>query len=544
MAGFCLAIFECAGIQSYVFAGNRLSENIGASELVERATRGLLEESIDAACARNGASQPVSLAHWRTEDRPRWRMAQPGLTAEVVYQGGGNAAVLFRERSAAERCLGIWSRRLLHDAPGLTPAAVIAEGDVFSDALEQAHRKLAALKRSRVPAARLEGIGITRACQSTGLAATVPYPEKGGGPGVEWVSAAAAKKRDASKDVKGAKGANERLRETFGDWTGSFHFPLEFEDLGGEEGESHIAVIHADGNGLGQRFRQAASRVHEGDPLYHLRMLSRSVTEAGTRSLGHVIDLLRQGAESGYLEDQGLRLDMKEGRRQLPLRPLVYGGDDLTLVCDGRLGLAVAAEYLRTFAEQTASDEEPLGACAGVVIVRTHFPFGRAYQLAEEATHKAKDRRRAAPEESSWVDFHIALSGVTASLTGLRDSEYRSQDGKSLLWRPWLVHPEKRREKRQWSLFTSGVEQFQENWPRGRAKKLRDALAARFADAQGELAAARSRNCRPPSHPRWGEASSTGWDTETDNRETPFFDMIEAMDFWIPLEEKRMEGQA
>ena len=32
-----------------------------------------------------------------------------------------------------------------------------------------------------------------------------------------------------------------------------------------------------------------------------------------------------------------------------PLRPIVFGGDDLTFVCHGRIGLALAARYLQYF---------------------------------------------------------------------------------------------------------------------------------------------------------------------------------------------------
>ena len=66
-------------------------------------------------------------------------------------------------------------------------------------------------------------------------------------------------------------------------------------------------------------------------------------------------------------------------------RALVFGGDDVTFVCDGRLGLSLATLYAREFAAETAKRPEcgPLTARAGIAIVKTHYPFARAYALAD-----------------------------------------------------------------------------------------------------------------------------------------------------------------
>ena len=65
----------------------------------------------------------------------------------------------------------------------------------------------------------------------------------------------------------------------------------------------------------------------------------------------------------------------------------MYGGDDLTFVCDGRLGLDLAAFYLKEFSRGTikvCGEDKSVDACAGVAIVPTKFPFASAYHFAEE----------------------------------------------------------------------------------------------------------------------------------------------------------------
>jgi hypothetical protein len=83
----------------------------------------------------------------------------------------------------------------------------------------------------------------------------------------------------------------------------------------------------------------------------------------------------------------------------LLLRPLVYGGDDFTFVCDGRLGLAVTALYLKKYREilqeklqkENASGDrtstEKMGcSCPGVATARAHDPFSRSYELVARPT--------------------------------------------------------------------------------------------------------------------------------------------------------------
>ena len=51
-----LALFDCAGIQEYIFAGNRLRENVGASELITQATDEYVELSVEAATGNSHLS--------------------------------------------------------------------------------------------------------------------------------------------------------------------------------------------------------------------------------------------------------------------------------------------------------------------------------------------------------------------------------------------------------------------------------------------------------------------------------------------------------
>ena len=121
-----------------------------------------------------------------------------------------------------------------------------------------------------------------------------------------------------------------------------------------------------------------------------MRELSQSVNDAGINALKTVIRAIDDSIEEGLFIGKFGTFDLKpikqgKGKYYLPFRPLVYGGDDVTFVCDGRLGLELAAIYLQAFEK-----EKDFTACAGICVVKTHYPFARAYQLSEELCRKAK----------------------------------------------------------------------------------------------------------------------------------------------------------
>ncbi|MEI6537997.1 MAG: aldo/keto reductase, partial [Planctomycetota bacterium] len=148
---------------------------------------------------------------------------------------------LYRRDEARVRQL---SERLLCEAPGLRVAFGIAEfewdADLISVAEKHARAALDADKRARVGAGgALLGLGVTAACTATGLPASA-WDE--GKP----ISAESAARLDSFDN------ADRVLRRTFERELGDFRFPYDLDKLGRSLGEdSHIAVLHADGNGFG-----------------------------------------------------------------------------------------------------------------------------------------------------------------------------------------------------------------------------------------------------------------------------------------------------
>lgn len=192
-----------------------------------------------------------------------------------------------------------------------------------------------------------------------------------------------------------------------------------------------MAVVHADGNGLGQIFTSFETHVGApGNRAYAdaLRGFSDDVDRAALRAFREAL------------------ATVKEVDGKVPILPLVLGGDDLAVVCDGDVGLPFAAAYLRAF--ETATEGllpalPRLGAAAGVAIVKPHFPFSTAYDLAEELTEEAKVVKKEIMEPASALSFHVLYDSAASSLSDLRDRVTYQEDGGTvrLTAQPYVVTP-------------------------------------------------------------------------------------------------------
>jgi hypothetical protein len=520
-------VLDTPGIQRYIFGSNRLRENIGASELVRRASS-LWPLEILYQTGTSNIRDPVKCDLDNSKN-----IEDSSLTAEVIYVGGGNTAVLFREPKYAVQFVTHLSRKLLEEAPGLDLAVAHVSVDLGEDHLGQkvneAMRRLAQNRRTRRPSVPLLGLGVTAACQSTGLVATTTNAEHGKPEGEETypISSEVAAKLEMLDE------AMSRLHTLLPEIKDAgYDIPTRFDEFGRSEAEmSYIAVVHADGNGMAQFFRDIACKpLSPREYIREVRATSRSVEEASQAALRQVGTALLEAVESG--EDKSPRIGgvvpIQGGK--LPFRPIVFGGDDLTFVCDGRLGLTLAARYLQAFEEKTHEVDLNLHACAGVAVVKVHYPFARAYQLSEALAGSAKRYvRDNTPDDFSALDWHFAAGGLLGSLDEIRTREYQVSEGK-LTMRPLRLQ-EQRPEWRTWPRFIRVVEEFTEGWANRRNKviALREALrqgtdaVRRFLTAYGEKL--------PTLDESVGSLQKTGWSGHI----CGYFDAIEALDFYVPL---------
>jgi hypothetical protein len=178
-------------------------------------------------------------------------------------------------------------------------------------------------------------------------------------------------------------------------------------------------------------------------------------------------------------------------------------------------------------------------ACAGIAICKLHYPFARAYLLADSLCGNAKkyvkrDWKEGREGYASALDWHIAQSGIFGEIGEIREREYEVADG-SLSMRPLLLHQHPG-EWRTWPHYQRVLTKFLDergDWF-GRYNKI---IQLREALRQGPAAVAAYRTAyRLPLLPCFDaneeRIQTHGW---AGSGHCSYFDVIEAMSFFIDL---------
>lgn len=281
-------------------------------------------------------------------------------------------------------------------------------------------------------------------------------------------------------------------------------------------------------------------------PLGHfLKVAKEAANNALVSSVNAIIDSIIPRKVDGrlFIENSIEIKSDDEGNKILPIRPIVFGGDDATFICDGRLGLTLAEFYLRQLTSTDLADGEPLFARAGVAIVKSHYPFARAYALAEELTASSKKFIKEKHMESklSAIDWHFAVSGLILGLNEIRERDYRSTQG-YLTMRPLILAQNIGAEWRTWSTFTNIISELrgtinkvddtqtaEKQWSRNKLKVLRTVLREGPESVKQFLNG--NKPDKLPLIPGNLDSDKSGWIADR----CTCFDAIEAIDFYVQL---------
>ena len=257
---------------------------------------------------------------------------------------------------------------------------------------------------------------------------------------------------------------------------------------------SSVGVIHIDGNGVGAVMRDlqiAYCKVQEQLPADIFRKLVERSSDHNPASftfddfqwfimeVNHRLDKAVKRAVSRawadvekYANPTGLNSSAataskphvipatdsdsltNRGRKyiQIPIVPVLVGGDDLTVYIAGDYAISFAEAYIRHYEELTNADEilrhlaivvnkrlpdakpGPLTASAGVAIVGRNFPFHIAYDLAEKLVSRGKKLGKKKGEvQCSTLDFHILRD------TTVLDPDDTLKEYKHRTQRPFLI---------------------------------------------------------------------------------------------------------
>lgn len=491
-----LVLLETSGNQNYIFSTNKLKENIGASELTYQAgTKWVL----NAVAEVNGINY---LSLWTNEGSrqlrrklldPQLNPAIEGLNlkVEVIIAVSGKALLLAKKEEDARTIIRKVTKQAIEEAPGMDICGVYhkfnwKEDKSLGEAIRRIYQKFA-LVRSQKPSTiqRFPRFPVIEDCATSGL------PAARLGTDGKAISIVSHVKRKSNSD--GFKRIESLLKREYPD----LDFPKSIKVLNEEfsldpdedsldgalETESTrtsinsdrkrdwLAVIHADGNGLGEIFLNFDR---------HLELIQSKNNIDEKEFNRFYVNNLRQFSldldgctERAFLS--ALKVFQPEKNKLLPIVPLILGGDDLTVVCDGKLALPFTEAFLKAFERETANrttenaiipqiaglalQANRLSACGGIAVIKPHFPFSIAYELAEALTKSAKkvkeivtiadtteqqqsNGKKIVPYPCSALDFHIVYDSSGVELKQIRRKLEIDEGTTKLYCRPYIVTPE------------------------------------------------------------------------------------------------------
>lgn len=433
-----LAIYDVSGIQDYVFASSKLRENVGASRIVGKVLKKLLPQILKNECADKAITEweKATSFHMKEDDT---------LWAEIIYIGGGNAVVAYRDADIYNKVNRSFAKKLLEDSYSLTIATTCVETAFtnYSEDRRELMRKLAEVKENMTRRRPWGSLPITEQEGLTGLPMTRHY-QIGNKEKFEDISLEQELKRDAA-DVKETDEIGEPL-------SAKAVYAREMDDLVSNKGEDgFVAVVHIDGNAIGQKITRYMEKFADyGRAVKQMRDLAKAIADAYedvfhgmTQEIYERIAATEKNEKYSFMREK--EPIMEDDKHVLPLRPLILDGDDITFLCNGRLGVPLAARFLRQIA-QVEGLPISLSVCAGVALVHSHFPFNIAYKIAESCCGNAKRKRlknNNGQMRMGYIDFHICQSGYLTDIEDLRKNEYfvtANHEGKKrLLKRPYRV---------------------------------------------------------------------------------------------------------
>lgn len=444
--GGFLCLVESSGNQQFLFSTNRLRDNLGASHLLKMACGDWLNEAA-------------------------------GQEADVhcLYQTSGRAILIASERRPLERVVEKVTLRALSSAPGLTVTGAIAEwnpnaSDEGSTALGVALRGLSVEIERRAgefPAVA----GRFHRLPPVAICADSQFPAEHRWRRIDRISEVCLRKRDAAADALNA--LDDEIAESLAALDGprpDQQLPapsrLSLDDLddliSATTDARWFATVHIDGNAIGAAFLEIgriAGMCPNPNLTHHAlhKALSEGLDAATRRSLARGIAAandhyaaVTDGERSDLPGDVGMVL------------PLVYGGDDVTVLTDGRLALAFTVAYLESFEVETRllvgelrrqvsaasggsilwPSHDVLTAAAGIAVHKPHHPFYSAYSLADDLIRSAKRVARLQRDSDgpapSTIDVHQLSDSGGTGLADIRQRR-RSGDGAELWGGPYAV---------------------------------------------------------------------------------------------------------
>ena len=441
----CVVKITFQRIQQFLFAVPRLKAMIGANALLGETIR---NELVDLAKENGAQSLDWPNGQMNTEHDPlsdrnidgQYRdNPQELYNSGITSRDGGHFHAVFNNKASAQAFLVQAQALIQGRLPGVRMSAHIQELGKQSELWNQPGAW--GEQNPRLPYFQI--------CQDTGDRLANKYRENETPPYVSSLVTQLESKaddfyQDKTTEIIGLLRKAGKLPSL----DGEPRIPKDLSELAGADG--YIAVIHADGNGMGARRKLYAgsSEPEEGEDLENF--IQR---EATNERFFHAMRVAVRRAVVDALAST-FTPDVLEKSYKLPYQLLMLGGDDLLLVTRPEHAFPFIIEYARALKDlqvpYQGEDTRPISIGAGIAIASHKLPFHRLYELAEQLAGSAKKLYRAqgpdngsqTPPERSVVDWMVSTGSWLEDVEQARKTQDLSKDGRYCISaKPYFILP-------------------------------------------------------------------------------------------------------
>lgn len=386
------------GIQSFIFQTNALKEIAGASELVEQIC----------------TVQFAKVSH----------IKDLANDTNAIVTAAGNIKYVFESEVECQEVVLRFPKQIMEFAPGITISQAVVkieDGEINKDHIDDLEKKLRAQRNKPFRPFDVGLMSVNRT-RTTGLP-SVEYKNK------EYNDLGIVRKRKAIESEGSEIPIYGRLvKDFFGASKVNIALDMKYITHSKSDSYSWIAVIHADGNNMGIAIQKLAEKTIDHKGAEFIKVF---------RSFSNALDLsTKDAAKKAYLEV--MKLNFTDSNDKLPFRPIVIGGDDLTIICRADLALEFTHHFLKIFEQESKTNfnqldvkidflKDGLTACAGIAFIKESYPFHYGYHLAEtlcsEAKKSAKEGLKIDELTPSCLMFHKVQSSFVEDYKEIRKKE-------------------------------------------------------------------------------------------------------------------------
>lgn len=378
-------------VQTFIFEVPRLKAMLGANGLLGETIRHRLTQiAIECgSCCDSPAALPSRDEHdplvvtddVNDNDDPKmlYRLG-------ILARDGGHFKALFSRAKNALKFANQAREAISSALPGMM-------FDIDTHALDDSSQESNQGRAAKAREHHLLDAPVFQVCQETGRDIASTRSSKG-----LWTGTSVRVRELAASAIHDRKMRDivSLMHAAFGHDKDGLEEPQTLEELC--QGD-YLALVHADGNNVGQRYKS-----------WRDRCTSPSLLEReawGERFFHSMRVSVRRALVEALAETFP---PQKEGNKTRVYSVMMLGGDDLLLAIRARDAMRFALNYSKALARYPLADETPLDVGIGVAIAQCTYPIFRLHHLAEALAGSAKRLSRGVAGLGSVIDWQVVTT--------------------------------------------------------------------------------------------------------------------------------------